>query len=125
MKPRNFSLAQAIILLGVIFVLSSLPKEIFAQENLKIVYTSPYQSSQWNKCETNIILKTNRTISADELKTLSLSVTGRDKLPIEGVIIQTAKANTIIFQPNVPFTAGERVEVSLTFLQNKSGELIY
>ncbi len=124
MKPRIFNLAHTFFFLGVIFVLSLLPKEIFAQENLKIIYTSPYKSSLWNKCETNIILKTNRPISADERKTLSLSVTGREKLPIEGVFIKTAKANTIIFQPNAPFKAGERIEVSLTFLKNESGELI-
>ena len=123
MKSGVFSLASANIIIGVVFLFFSLSTEIRAQQNLNIVYTSPVESSQWNKAETNIILKANRPFTDNELKNLNLSVRGNDNRQIDGEIIQSARHNTLIFKPSVPFKPSEQVEVSLSFFENESGEL--
>ena len=121
MELRISNLASVIIIFPLVLFLLSLPKEIISQENIAVIYTSPVKSSQWNKCETNIILKTNRPFSENELENLRLSITGRDKSPIEGEILQTTMSSTLLFKPNSPFKPEDRISVSLTVKQSELG----
>ncbi len=90
-----------------------------AQEELKVVYTSPVNKSVWNKSATNLILKLNRPFSEDEFQRMKLNATGGSGRAIEGKCFRPPRKNIIIFKPADGFHPGERVWISLNLFRKE------
>ncbi len=82
-----------------------------------IQYISPLPNAQYVSKGTTIIVRYGPTISQQDVSGLNFVVTGSQSGTHAGQKILADDQKTVIFKPNQPFTAGERVKVSVNSMQ--------
>ena len=80
-----------------------------------IVYLHPLEGSRLISAETNIILRFKETVNAKEMDRSGLiKVSGDIHGPYSGKVILADDDRTLLFLPDIPFKAGEKVSVSIS-----------
>lgn len=106
MKTRNLHFT--------FFLFLSISISIFAQEKSSFQYISPLPDSKLLSRETNIIFSHSELIDQSSLLTENvISVIGSQSGTHAGELILSDDNKTVLFNPDLPFDAGETVTVTL------------
>lgn len=81
--------------------------------NSDLLYLSPIPGSKYNTKETNIIIRFKEDLNNRKILVNNFKITGSKSGDHSFDIIQTEERNTVILQPDIPFTAGEDVMVKI------------
>lgn len=88
--------------------------EAQVQDNSHIDYISPVPGSSLNMPRTTIVIRTKGKVDQSSLSSHgTISVTGAKSGNHSGRLVLSDDYRTIVFIPDVPFTEGEKVSVSL------------
>ena len=97
---------------GLVFVmLISLAGFSQQNETINFKYISPVPGSSLIMPENNIAFRHGDQIDSSTLKNFKIMVEGSQRGKISGETILSSDGKTIIFKPDFPFQAGERVYV--------------
>jgi Arylsulfotransferase (ASST)/Secretion system C-terminal sorting domain len=93
--------------------------------NSDIIYLAPVPGSKYVTKETNIIIRYNSDLDLNTISERNFKITGSKSGQHSFHFIQTDGRNTIILKPDLNFSAGEIIHVSmLKRLSNVNSELI-
>ncbi len=115
----------SIVSILVLFVFFSLELDAQEYKSTTFQYISPVPGSKYIMPENNIALRHGEELNTESLNRFKLEVNGSISGNIFGNIVVSDDQKTLIFNPEKPFTPGERITVLISGnVTTKSGKLI-
>ena len=100
---------------------SPTPSVNYSPTPLPLEYFSPLANAQYVSMGDTIILRYGPELTEEDIKGLNVSVSGIRSGLHGGKLILAGDSRTVIFKPDLPFSAGEQVMVEVNSLKMSSG----